>query len=120
MTCSLYASGADAARALALARERLVKLMRVANLKPGWRCILGQMEKQEAVMNIAWRVSLMVLVATGLTSVQGCVVATVVGATVGVAATVVETGVSVAGTAVKGAAKVGGVVIDAATSNSKE
>ena len=55
-----------------------------------------------------------------LLSLQGCVVATVAGAAVGIAATVVETGVSVAGTAVRGATAVGDALIDAATSDSKK
>jgi len=66
------------------------------------------------------RMGLAAVAGAVLLTLQGCVVATVAGAAVGIAATVVETGVSVAGTAVRGAAAVGGAVIDAATSDSKK
>ena len=66
------------------------------------------------------RIGLAAATCAVLLSLQGCVVATVAGAAVGIAATVVETGVSVAGTAVRGATAVGDALIDAATSDSKK
>ena len=56
---------------------------------------------------------------TALT-LQGCIVAAVVGTTVGVATSVVGTAVDVTGAAVKGAVKVGGAVVDAATPTAKK
>lgn len=53
-------------------------------------------------------------------ALQGCIVAAVVGTTVGVATSVVGTAVDVTSAAVKGAVKVGGAVVDAATPSAKK